>query len=124
MEKSASSLPLIWVKVNNWVMETECRTYQCRKYVPGDVLNDPAEHLYQLRKRGIVLDVPQDSFVRIRRIAETDASSSPLSSSHQSAHGTATREASQGRSSSNAKSSVTAEFHAARIAPKPLESQS
>jgi hypothetical protein len=51
------------------------------------------------------------------------ASSSSSSNTLSNAHGTATREASQGRSSSSAKSSVTAEVHAASLAPKSLESQ-
>lgn len=60
------------MKVNKWLMETECRTYKCRKYVPGDVLNDPCEYLYQIRKHGIALGPPQDSFRQARQIAEAD----------------------------------------------------
>jgi hypothetical protein len=52
------------------------------------------------------------------------ASSSSSSNTLSNAHGTATREASQGRSSSSRSKAVTAEVHAASLAPKPLEIQS
>lgn len=45
-------------------------------------------------------------------------SSSSTSRTPSSAHGTATREASQGRSSSSVKSSVTAEVHGASLGPE------
>lgn len=51
-------------------------------------------------------------------------SSSSSSNTLSSAHGTATREASQGRSSSSRSKAVTAEVHGASFAPNMAESQS
>lgn len=50
-------------------------------------------------------------------------SSSSASKTLSNAHGTAVREASQGRSSSSRSKAVTAEVHGASIGPKPLEIQ-
>jgi hypothetical protein len=63
----------------------------------------------------------EDAFSEAKLAVENDVRS--LSSSGHSAHGTATREASQGRSSSSEKSSVTAEVHAASFAPDAVEVQ-
>lgn len=51
------------------------------------------------------------------------SSSSTSSASPISAHGTATREASQGRSSSSANSVSTAKVHGASVGPEQLEIQ-
>ena len=39
--------PLVWQKVNDWLMRTSCGTFRCRKFIPGDA-NDPGAPRYQL----------------------------------------------------------------------------
>lgn len=63
----------------------------------------------------------EDAFAEAKLAVEQDARS--LSSSGQSAHGTAVREASQGRSNSSEKSRSIGADHAASLAPKQLEIQ-
>lgn len=72
--KSSSESLLEWVKVNNWLMETECRRYRCRKYVSGeDVMSDPGEVRYQLYgPNGMRLGAPAQSFGLARARAEED----------------------------------------------------
>jgi hypothetical protein len=67
----------------------------------------------------------EKAFEEAKLCVETDArdSSSSRSTANQSEHGTATREASQGRSSSSAKSRSMTPDHAASLAPMQLEIQ-
>lgn len=63
---SPASEVLVWQKVNDWVMESECRRYMCRKYFPGDVLSYPGELRYQMLVGGVPLGRPQSSFAAAR----------------------------------------------------------
>jgi hypothetical protein len=65
---------LEWVKVSNWLMQTICGRYRCRKFYSGDVLNDPGEVRYQVfGARGLTCGPPQTSFAAAQAVAERDA---------------------------------------------------
>jgi hypothetical protein len=59
----------VWTKVNDWLLETDCGTYRCRKYRTGDdVMTDPGEIRYQLYgPNGQRLGPPQESFAACKR---------------------------------------------------------
>jgi hypothetical protein len=61
---------LEWVKVNNWLMETKCGKFRCRKYYLGDVLDDPGECRYQLfAENRMRCGPPADSFAKAQQFA-------------------------------------------------------
>ncbi len=74
MRDTRSSLSLdptlVWIRVSPWFVESECRRYACRRYYPGDVLNEPGEARYQMSCRGTRIDLPQGSFDKAAAIAE------------------------------------------------------
>jgi hypothetical protein len=72
-----NTLPaLVWQKVNDWLMRTQCGRYRCRKYVPGESIDvDARPPKYQLEM--LVADSwfyrcgpPLDSFKEARAAAQ------------------------------------------------------
>jgi hypothetical protein len=74
---SSSSLSLVWIKVNDWLMETECRNFRCRKLNVGEITDEKGNVLfgpptirYQLYgPNGIRLGPPCESFRAAREYA-------------------------------------------------------
>lgn len=64
-----------WTKVSDYVMETECGRYRCRKYSTSeDVVREPGERRYQLYgPNSMRLGPPQESFVAVKQFAQAVA---------------------------------------------------
>lgn len=71
-EALPSSLTLKWIRVNDWLMATECGRFRCRKFWNGgDAMIDPGELRYQLYgPDGMRVGPPCDSFAGARGYAE------------------------------------------------------
>lgn len=76
---SSPALTLTWVKVNDWLMVTECGNYRCRKMNANELTDDKGNLLFQpplLRYQlygpnGMTLGARQVSFADCRRLAQS-----------------------------------------------------